>query len=118
VFKYEKNQFINWTNSKVLSVTGTQDAEGQAVIVDGNQNRRDQKWQVVYLDKADKIQTKGLNKDFGFEINRPFYFVSQLPLNKVAEMLGGTNVVHKRWRKNKLAQQWVFDGVSKTIRNQ
>jgi hypothetical protein len=58
-----------------------------------------------------------LNKDFGFEINRPFYIVSQLPLNKVAEMQGGTNVVLKRWRKNQKAQQFWFDNVSKTIRN-
>jgi hypothetical protein len=117
VFKFGNGQFTNWSNNKVLSVTGQKDSEGQAVIVDGNQNRRDQKWQVIYLDKAEKIQTKGLNKDFGFEINRPFYIVSQLPLNKVAEMLGGTQVVNKRWRKNTRQQQWFFDGVSKTIRN-
>jgi len=36
VFKYEKFQFINWTNNKALSVSGRKDDEGQAVIVDGN----------------------------------------------------------------------------------
>jgi hypothetical protein len=41
-----------------------------------------------------------MNKDFGFYINRPFYIVSELPFNRVAEMLGGTNLVLKRWRKN------------------
>jgi hypothetical protein len=71
----------------------------------------------VYLDKSDAIATKGFSKDFGFEINKPFYFVSQLELNKVAEMLGGTNMVLKRWRKNTRQQQFFFDNVSKTIRN-
>jgi len=52
------------------------------------------------LDKAAKTETKGLNEEFGFHINRPFYIVSELPMNRVVEMLGGTNVVLKRWRKN------------------
>jgi hypothetical protein len=33
VFKYENNQFINWSNKKVLDVTGGKDEEGQAVGV-------------------------------------------------------------------------------------
>jgi hypothetical protein len=28
VFKYEKEQFINWQNSKVLDVSGAKDEEG------------------------------------------------------------------------------------------
>jgi hypothetical protein len=32
-------------------------------------------------------------------------------------MLGGTNVVLKRWRNNAKNQQFWFDEVSKTIRN-
>jgi len=69
------------------------------------------------LDKAEKTATKGLNEEFGFYINRPFYLVSQLPFNRVVEMLGGTNVVLKRWRKNATQQQFWFDEVSKTLRN-
>jgi hypothetical protein len=36
VFKYQGGQFINWTNNKVLDVTGAKDEEGQAVGVYGN----------------------------------------------------------------------------------
>jgi hypothetical protein len=71
----------------------------------------------LYLDQAAKTKTKGLNAEFGFYINRPFYLVSQLPFNRVAEMLGGTNMVLKRWRNNAKNQQFWFDEVSKTIRN-
>jgi hypothetical protein len=117
LFKYDKSQFINWTNSKALSVDGSKDLEGQAVVVDGNKNRADQRWKVVYLDKAAKTETKGLNEEFGFHINRPFYLVSELPFNRVAEMLGGTNMVLKRWRKNTRQQQFFFDEVTKTVRN-
>jgi hypothetical protein len=43
--------------------------------------------------------------------------VSELPFNRVAEMLGGTNMVLKRWRKNTRQQQFFFDEKTKTIRN-
>jgi hypothetical protein len=51
-------------------------------------------------------------------INRPFYLVSRLPFKRVAECVGANNVVLKRWVKNRLGQQFFFDGKSKTIRSQ
>jgi len=71
----------------------------------------------VYLDKAKALETKGLNEEFGFHINRPFYIRSRLPMQRVAECHGANNVWIRRWRKNTLAQQWYFDEVSKTIKN-
>ena len=83
----------------------------------GNSKGRNQKWQVVYVDQADKDRTKGMNDEFGFHINRPFYMRSRLPFQRVAECHGANNVWLKRWRKNVAAQQWFFDEVSKTIKN-
>jgi hypothetical protein len=40
-----------------------------------------QKWKIVYVDQAPKVSTKGMNKYFGFYINRPFIMISQLPNN-------------------------------------
>jgi hypothetical protein len=74
-------------------------------------------WNVVYVDKADKIQDKGMSNEFGFHINRPFYIRSRLPFGRVAECHGANNVWLKKWRKNVRQQQWYFDGVSKTIKN-
>jgi hypothetical protein len=71
----------------------------------------------MYLDKAQKDRTTGLNKEFGFHINRPFYIRSRMPMKRVAECHGANNVWLKRWRKNTTAQQWYFDEVSKTIKN-
>jgi hypothetical protein len=104
VFKYDKNQFINWSNSKVLDVKGGKDEEGQAVGVWGNNKGTHQQWTVLYVDKAGKTETKGLNEEFGFHINRPFYIRSRLPMQRIAECHGANNVWLKRWRKNVAAQ--------------
>jgi hypothetical protein len=76
-----------------------------------------QKWKVIYLDKH-TTQTKGLLKEFGFHIDRPFYMVSRLPLHRVAEAVGASNVQLRRYVKGRVAQQFFFDGVSKTIKSQ
>jgi hypothetical protein len=117
IFKYGKSQFTNWSNNKVLDVRGGKDAEGNPVQVWTNNGTAAQRWKVVYLDKAAKTETKGLNEEFGFHINRPFYMVSELPFNRVAEMLGNTRMVLKRWRNNTRQQQFWFDEVTKTVRN-
>jgi hypothetical protein len=46
----------------------------------------------MYLDKAKGPQTKGLNKEWGFHVNRPFYIISKLPFNRVVECHGANNV--------------------------
>jgi hypothetical protein len=55
--------------------------------------------------------------DFGFHVNRPFYFRSRLPMKRVAECHGANNIDLRRWRKGAHGQQFYFDGVSKTIRS-
>jgi hypothetical protein len=40
-----------------------------------------------------------------------------MPMKRVAECHGANNVWLKRWRKNVKAQQWYFDEVSKTVKN-
>jgi len=71
----------------------------------------------LYVDKAKPVATKGFNKEFGFHINRPFYIESRLPMGRVAECIGANNVQLKNWRKNVAAQQWFFDPVAKTLKN-
>ena len=106
------------SNNKVLDVSGGKDEEGSKVIVYGNHGKVNQRWNVVYLDQAEKVQAKGLSGEFGFHINRPFYIRSRLPMKRVAECHGANNVWLRRWRKNVTAQQFYFDQASKTIRSQ
>jgi len=112
---------VNPTNDKVLEVDYARDNEGQKVMVNNrngdNAKNAHQRWKIIYLDQAQKLRTKGFNKDFGFHINRPFYLRSRMPMQRVAECHGANNVWLKRWRRNVRAQQWYFDEVSKTIRS-
>jgi hypothetical protein len=63
-----------------------------------------QRWRIVYVDEAKKEPTKGLDKDWGFHINRPFYIRSRLPMKRIAECVGANNVTMRRWRKNAMGQ--------------
>jgi hypothetical protein len=101
----------------VLEVTAKKDEEGQAVGVKNNSNGVHQQWTVVYLDKAGKTDSKGLDKDFGFHRNRPFYIRSRLPMKRIAECVGASNVQIRRYVKSRTAQQWFFDPISKTLKN-
>ena len=105
-------------NRKALDVSGGKDAEGQSVIVWNKHNGANQKWKIIYMDKAKPVPTKGFSEEFGFHISRPFYFVSRMPMKRVAECHGANNIWLRRYRKNVAAQQFFFDPVSKTLRSQ
>lgn len=58
-----------------------------------------------------------MNKDFGFEVNRPFYIVSRLPMNRVLEQVGNNGYVRiRQYIARKTQQQWIFDE-TKTIKS-
>jgi hypothetical protein len=107
--------FQNIQNSKVIDVTGGKDAEGQAVIVHGKHGKANQKWNVLYVDKAKPVPTKGFSEEFGFHINRPFYMVSRLPMKRVAECIGASDVRLRRYISGRKEQQFWFNNVSKTV---
>ena len=72
---------------------------------------------VVYLDTDKGPQKKGLNKDFGFHCNRPFYMVSRLPMKRVVQSHGANNIALNRYVKGRNYQQWTFNCIDKTIRS-
>ena len=84
-------------------------------------NGKNQQWKIIYIDSISKKELKdqqsGVVDGFGFHANRPFYIRSRLPMQRVAESIGASNVALKRWRKNVAAQQWFFDPVMKVIRS-
>jgi hypothetical protein len=101
-----------------MDVSGGVDAENRNIIMYTKHGKINQQWDLVYTDEWKGEPGKGeLNEDFGFYVNRPFYFRSRLPMKRVAEMQGGTQVYLKRWVKNKKQQQWFFDPVAKVIKN-
>jgi hypothetical protein len=64
-----------------------------------------------------KIQKKGLNKEFGLEIERPFYIVSKMWLERVVECVGASNLVLKTLRRNNKGQQFYLDDKTQTIQS-
>jgi hypothetical protein len=100
---YQGNNFVNMYNKKVLDVHGGRDEEGRKVIVWKRHNGANQRWRVIYKDDAAKDATKGMNKDFGFYINRPFYFRSRLPMRRIAEVVG-SDVKLRRYHGSRVRQ--------------
>jgi hypothetical protein len=118
MFVYEGEFLSNINDNRVLDVKGGKDAEHTEVLVWKRHGKANQRWKIVYLDKAGPVETKGLNEEFGFHINRPFYIRSRLPMQRVLECHGANNIWLKRYRKNVPAQQFYFDEVSKTVKSQ
>jgi len=105
---------VNVKNGKVLDVGGAKDAEGQKVQQWGRHNGANQRWKVVYVDEATPDQTKGLNKDFGLFVNRPFFIISRLPMERAIEVVDGRKVVINT-RADRNAQHFIFNPKTKTI---
>lgn len=121
IWRYDGTFFTNIQNKKVIEVQHGKDIEGYTVINANRSGSRRQRWRVVYTDKMGKEaydKTGVTDKTFGFKVNTKFYFVSRLPMNRVAEAVGASNIVLKRYAKNRVAQQFFFDAVSKTIKSQ
>lgn len=55
-----------------------------------------------------KEKVKGMNKNFGFEVNKPFYVVSKMWMGRVLEVVGGRNIVI-RTRSTRSSQLFYFD---------
>jgi len=102
----------------VLDVEGNKDEEARPVTVHGNNGGVNQKWNVIYLDKAGKDETTGLNEEFGFDINRPFYIRSRMPMKRVMQCHGAGWIHLNTYKAKRLDQQFWFDEKTKTIHSQ
>lgn len=65
-------------DKRVFDVTGGKDEEGNQVQAYKKNGSKAQSWKIVYVADAKKYQEKGLNKERGIEINRPFYIISKM----------------------------------------
>jgi hypothetical protein len=109
LFIYQNRQFLNVKNNRAIEVVNSKDDEGANVGIGDRADRPNQRWNVIYLDEAADEPTSGLNKDFGFWINRPFYIVSELPMHRVIEVIGAKALVIKSKVYDKKEQRFFFD---------
>jgi hypothetical protein len=122
MFKYKHFYFTNIQNGKVISVKDRKDEEAQPIWASTRigGNHPSQRWRISYLHLKDARETytkkgKMSKRGFGFYANEPFYLRSRLPMQRVAECVGANNVVLKKWAKNRKAQQWQWNPITKAI---
>jgi hypothetical protein len=112
LFKLDGEHIINVKNKKALDVKGGKDAEGQTVWVWKRHNGKNQKWRILYTADKGAERTSGENKNFGFDINEPFFVVSRMPMRRVIETNSGNIYLKRRYRMNHgyiKRQQFYFD---------
>jgi hypothetical protein len=108
----------------LLNIYGTkslelaENAEGGQVIFSKKTSSIQQRWTVVYSEKEVALKTEGLQADFGFSINRPFYIISKLSFGRALTVVGGRNVVIQAKKYKNVGQQFYFDNATKTIKSQ
>jgi hypothetical protein len=112
-FKFTEEGFVTTENQNLDAV---KDEEGYDAAFAGKNNSPSQKWTIVYEDEAAEIKTKGTNKYFGLDINRNFFIVSKLPMERAVTASSGT-LTQTDLDRTSLAQQFYFDGVTKTIKS-
>jgi hypothetical protein len=87
------------------------------VIVWNRHGGKNQRWNVTYLDTIKKQPESGLNKEWGFYINRPFYLRSRMMFRRIVEGRGHAEFKLRRYVKNRKEQQWIFHQPTKTIKS-
>jgi hypothetical protein len=122
-FAYDETKGVFYSledNNRCVGVEGAKDEEGTNLQIGACNGSAAQKWKLIYQDKAEKTRTEGLNKDFGIEINRPFFLVTKMDSERIVECQGASALRLKRAAplRNNLAQHFFFDEVSKTIKSQ
>jgi len=74
---------VNVQDGRVLDVEESRDAERTSVIPMKKNGGLNQRWKIVYLDEMKPEPTTGLDEDFGFYRNSPFYMSSRLGSHRV-----------------------------------
>jgi hypothetical protein len=101
-----------------LEVQGNNCQEGQPVIAWKKHNGKNQRWIIRYGENnGSDQQRKGKDSYFGLLINQPFYAFNKGESKSVIEVIGGRNLALRKFERNKLAQQFFLDPMSKTIKS-
>jgi len=116
LFYYRGNNFVNVNNNRVVTVSAGKDYEGQAIWVQKRHNKAHQRWNVVYVDTAPKENLKDIAEDWGFQLNKDFFFVSRMPMRRVAAT-DSNNVRLVTLKRTDKRQMFFFDSATKTIKS-
>jgi hypothetical protein len=107
MWRYKNGYFTNYKDKRVFTVQDNKDQEAQPVEAKDRLGGRNasQLWTVSYLHKTkgSEFRKKGVDPTTGFRVNELFLFRSRLPMQRVAECVGASNIALKKWAKNRKA---------------
>lgn len=113
--KYDGTFIRNVRDNRVFDVYGGKDLEAGNVIPYKKHGGINQKWRIIYTDQVKKGPTKGLNKEFGFYINREFVLMPEANQNVYAQYHGSYLRALSYHNPPHKAQRFFFDQVSKMV---
>jgi hypothetical protein len=102
IWRFSQEMFIN-AKGLVFQIDGKKDAEGATCGVGINLYDTNQIFTITYTEKEVAIKTDGVNAEFGFHINRPFYIVTKMGSGRAVEVVGGRNVVLRMKKYNSIS---------------
>jgi Fe2+ transport system protein FeoA len=115
MFRFQDDKLVNIKSGYAID-SGKLDTEGARVSAQVKRNTPQQKWTILYVDQSKPMQKTGMNKEYGFFINRAFNIVSKLPMGRVLDVQAkGLGLVIRRRVLNDKSQSFYFDGSTKTI---
>jgi hypothetical protein len=119
MFKFDGAYLVSLIDNRVVQVPGDKDIEGQTVTIGEKNKSTGQRWKIIFVDQAPKEATKGMNKDFGLMIGKPFYIVSAMHMHRVmdARSQGAVNIKQIDPTRAEKGQLFMFDGATKTIKS-
>ena len=95
MFKLEGSTIVN-EKGKVWDVQGGVDGENKNVMVNNNDGKINQQWDVIYTDEYKAEPVKGeLNERFGLYVERDFYVISTLSSGRYLDVVNNRNFAIK-----------------------
>ena len=113
LMKYDNGWFVN-EKGQVLAVQSKLDHENRQVVRENRNTEIHQQWDVLYLDAAKPVPTKGFSKVWGMYINRPFHIVTQMTSGRYMDYVSNRLVI--KTPNERATQEFYFDYVTRTIR--
>ena len=119
LFKLEGDNLKNVKDNRVFDVKGGKDEEGNKVQAYKKNGSKAQSWRIVYTTDAEKYQEKGLNKERGIHVNRPFYIVSKMYMERCVEAVGAADLRLRtmRYAGSGKPQTFFLDAKTQTLKS-
>jgi hypothetical protein len=107
---------LNSHNDKALDIYQNIEFEGQNLIFSDKHDGINQKWRVIYTDKAPTLppKTGEFVPEWGFKNNKDFHIISALPSRRYLSVIDNYQIVIKTSNGSN-GQKWFFNYAQRSI---